>query len=129
MDRLISFRKAEFAENSDFRIRQARAQPNVPLPPISGMIRPDWREQLCLERGPEEEIVLEAPVTTAEPIIDADIPLVPHLLHEVTEEDRARFNPSSAMLDLEDEKIQTAIGLSMVNELEDEIGDDEAVAT
>ena len=64
--------------------------------------------------------MLEAPIT-AEPVIDPEIPLVPHLLDEVTEEDRARFNPASAMLDLEEEKIQAAVGITMVHELEAKI--------
>ena len=43
-DRLIKVRKCEFAENSRARIfekhfRGATAQPNIPLPPISGLIR------------------------------------------------------------------------------------------
>ena len=98
-DRLIKIRKCELAENSRARIfqkhfRGATAQPNIPLPPISGLIRPDWGEQLRLERGEDEEIVLNAPLL-ANPSEDQEdpMPLLPNIMEEMTEVDHAMFAP------------------------------------
>ena len=128
-DRLIKIRKCEFAENSRARIfqkhfRGATAQPNIPLPPISGLIRPDWGEQLRLERGEDEEIVLNEPLL-ANPSEGQDdpMPLLPNIMEEVTEVEHAMFAPAAAVLTKEEEELQATIGVSLIQELDQEIPD------
>ena len=129
-DRLIKIRKCEFAENSRARIfqkhfRGATAQPNIPLPPISGLIRPDWGEQLRLERGEDEEIVLNEPLL-ANPSEGQDdpMPLLPNIMEEVTEVDHAMFAPAAAVLGKEE--LQATIGVSLIQEVDQEIPDADA---
>ena len=61
---------------------------------MSGLIRPDWGEQLRLERGPDEEIVLDAPIT-ADPSPDVEqppsFPLCWKTLHKKTWRDSAHL--------------------------------------
>ncbi|CAE7498321.1 unnamed protein product, partial [Symbiodinium pilosum] len=131
-DRLIKVRKCEFAENSRARIfqkhfRGATAQPNIPLPPISGLIRPDWGEQLRLERGEDEEIVLNEPLLANPSEGQEDpMPLLPNIMEEVTEVDHAMFAPAAAVLGKEEEELQATIGVSLVQELDQEIPDADA---
>ena len=128
-DRLIKIRKCEFAENSRARIfqkhfRGATAQPNIPLPPISGL----RGEQLRLERGEDEEIVLNAPLLANPSEGQEDpMPLLPNVMEEVTEVDHAMFAPSAAVLGKDEEEIQATIGVSLIQELDEEIPDADAV--
>ena len=131
-DRLIKIRNCEFAENSRARIFQkhfwgATAQPNIPLPPISGLIRPDWGEQLRLERGEDEEIVLNEPLL-ANPSEGQDdpMPLLPNIMEEVTEVEHAMFAPAAAVLGKEEEELQATVGVSLIQELDQEIPDADA---
>ena len=58
---------------------------------------------------------------------DDPMPLRPNVMEEVTEEDHARFDPSAAVLGQEEEEIQATVGVSLVQQLDDEIPDAEAV--
>ena len=92
------------------------------------MIRPDWGEQLRLERGENEEIVFNEPLLANPSEGQEDpMPLLPNILEEVTDVEHAMFAPAVAVLGKEEEEIQANIGLSLVQELDQEIPDTDAV--
>ena len=92
------------------------------------MIRPDWGEQLRLERGEDEEIVFNEPLLANPSEGQEDpMPLLPNILEEVTDVEHAMFAPAAAVLGKEEEEIQANIGLSLVQELDQEIPDTDAV--
>ena len=55
------------------------------------------------------------------------MPLLPNILEEVTDVEHAMFAPAVAVLGKEEEEIQATIGLSLVQELDQEIPDTDAV--
>ena len=80
-----------------------------------------------LERGEDEEIVLNEPLL-ANPSEGQDdpMPLLPNIMEEVTEVDHAMFAPAAAVLGKEEEELQATIGVSLIQELDQEIPDADA---
>ena len=57
---------------------------------------------------------------------DDPMPLLPNIMEEVTEVDHAMFAPAAAVLGKEEEELQATIGVSLIQELDQEIPDADA---